>query len=468
MGGTYTEYDNGGNVTYKYLIWEDQDNACAVEKELYFAYENENWQDLLTSVNGVPITYDAIGNPLSYDGKTYTWSAGRELASITSADMSLAFKYNDSGLRTHKTVTQNGVTTTYTYAWSQDGRLISQSDGTTTLYFVYDENSEIIGFSKLTATANEMYYYVKNLQGDVCAIVDSTGATVVSYTYDAWGYLLETTGSQATTLGVLNPIRYRGYYYDTETSYYYLQSRYYDPLWGRFINADGYCHTGTSLISTNMYLYCDNNSVIGFDPTGYYNRNNAVSYARKWTGYTNKNIRIWNPKYKYYWNGDCANFVSQCLHAGGINMTSSWYSRKKYYSLISLGGMAISYSWDIAKAWRLVDDLINFICNFKYCYGVTIVSFCVGNMNAEERISLLLDSIGEVQLGDLIFMDTHIDGKEDYNHATIITGKSSTDVYYAGHTSNRSKQSLKAVLNKGDGSSYFEHILIVYIRDNAI
>ncbi|MBQ3604305.1 MAG: RHS repeat protein [Clostridia bacterium] len=266
---TYTEYDNGGNVTYKYIIWTDSTGENGIEEEYIFEYGNENWPDQLTKVNDKPITYDAIGNPLTYDGKTYTWTAGRELASIATADMSLAFKYNDSGLRTHKTVTQNGVTATYTYAWSQDGRLISQTDGTTTLHFIYDENDEIIGFAKLTADSSEMYYYVKNLQGDVYAIVNSNGTVVAEYLYDAWGYLLEITGSQADTLGILNPIRYRGYYYDTETGYYYLQSRYYDPLWGRFINADSYIKIGFYYSTANMMPYCNNNPIIYTDPTGH-------------------------------------------------------------------------------------------------------------------------------------------------------------------------------------------------------
>ncbi len=266
---TYTEYDNGGNVTYKYVIWEDYANELTREEILNFEYANENWPDLLTSVNDVPITYDAIGNPLSYNGTTYSWTAGRQLASMTSADRSLAFKYNDSGLRTHKTVTENGITKTYTYSWTKDGKLVSQSDGTTTLYFIYDTNNEVTGFAKVTDSSTEMFYYVKSIMGDVNSIIDSTGAAVVFYTYDAWGYLIDVTGSQADTLGVLNPIRYRSYYYDTEIGYYYLQSRYYNPLWGRFINADEFIHTGNAISSANMFAYCENNPISYIDSTGF-------------------------------------------------------------------------------------------------------------------------------------------------------------------------------------------------------
>ena len=69
-------------------------------------------------------------------------------------------------------------------------------------------------------------------------------------------------------IGLLNPIRYRGYYYDIETGLYYLQTRYYDPETGRFINADGFLSTGQGVLGYNMYAYCMNNPVILYDPTG--------------------------------------------------------------------------------------------------------------------------------------------------------------------------------------------------------
>jgi RHS repeat-associated protein len=112
----------------------------------------------------------------------------------------------------------------------------------------------------------------------VVGLIDSTGALVVQYTYDAWGRLLsityptdDTTSSQHSALGVNNPLRYRGYVYDTETGLYYLQSRYYNPTWGRFINAD----TSVILIASpmglsdkNLFAYCGNNPVIRIDYNG--------------------------------------------------------------------------------------------------------------------------------------------------------------------------------------------------------
>ena len=103
---------------------------------------------------------------------------------------------------------------------------------------------------------------MKNLQGDIIAILDSTGTAVVNYTYDAWGTPTGTTGSMATTLGVLNPFRYRGYVYDEETDLYYLRSRYYSSAIQRYINSDVLC-------GSNQYTYCKNSPVILSDDSGY-------------------------------------------------------------------------------------------------------------------------------------------------------------------------------------------------------
>ena len=134
------------------------------------------------------------------------------------------------------------------------------------MYFAYDADGK-----PMSVLYNDVtYYYVTNLQGDVVAILSNTGELVVSYTYDAWGNLLSTSGSMADTLGAENPLRYRGYVYDVETGLYYLQSRYYDPQMGRFINADGIGYLGTSrnLTSYNLFAYCGNNPVMGYDPMG--------------------------------------------------------------------------------------------------------------------------------------------------------------------------------------------------------
>ena len=110
--------------------------------------------------------------------------------------------------------------------------------------------------------------YYRNVQGDVLGLFDDALNVVVEYEYDSWGNILSVTGSKAATVGKANPFRYRGYYYDEESGLYYLQSRYYDPATGRFLNADGYVSTGQGILSSNMYAYCENNPVNRVDETG--------------------------------------------------------------------------------------------------------------------------------------------------------------------------------------------------------
>jgi len=113
-------------------------------------------------------------------------------------------------------------------------------------------------------TTTTTYYYITNLQGDVMYLVDSSGNEVAAYDYDPYGKVITSTGD----LAEINPLRYRGYYYDTETSFYYLQSRYYDPEICRFINADGYSSTGAGFLGYNMFAYCNNNPIAFTDDNG--------------------------------------------------------------------------------------------------------------------------------------------------------------------------------------------------------
>ncbi|MBQ9847452.1 MAG: RHS repeat-associated core domain-containing protein, partial [Clostridia bacterium] len=132
------------------------------------------------------------------------------------------------------------------------------------LEYLYDE-SGVAGI-KYNGSA---LYFIKNLQGDVIALTDDSSIKLVQYTYDAWGNVISITGGLASLLGNINPIRYRGYYYDTDTGYYYLNSRYYDPAVGRFLNADGIVGANGGIQGYNMYAYCNNNPVVRFDPSGY-------------------------------------------------------------------------------------------------------------------------------------------------------------------------------------------------------
>ena len=138
--------------------------------------------------------------------------------------------------------------------------MIRQTWGTENyMDFLYDENGTPYSF----IYNGTQYYYVKNLQGDVVKIVNTSGSVVGSYSYDAWGKV-----TASGSIGQINPIRYRGYYYNIDTGFYYLQSRYYDPTVKRFISADGYISTGQGFLGFNMYAYCLNNPIIMVDYSG--------------------------------------------------------------------------------------------------------------------------------------------------------------------------------------------------------
>ena len=254
-------YDAGGNITSKIEYpYTKNENPGTPTNTINYTYDS-TWKDKLLTYDGGPtITYDAIGNPLNDGVRTYTWEEGRNLTTVTKGTNNLSFKYNDSGIRYEKTV--NGVTTRYHLV----GDMVTyETNGTDKIYYTYDSNGSLIS---MNLNGSE-YYYVRNLQGDIVGIIDSTGEQVVSYTYDTWGKLISMTGSMASTVGEKNPYRYRGYRYDNETELYYLQSRYYNPEWGRFINADVILGVTGELKTANAFAYCNNNPVNMTDPNGY-------------------------------------------------------------------------------------------------------------------------------------------------------------------------------------------------------
>lgn len=190
---------------------------------LYITYANTGWKDQLVAVNDVELTYDANGNVLTYGDREYEWESGRNLKKITDGENTYSYTYDESGIRTSKTV--NGVTTYYN---TKDGVIQSQTDGTNTWYFQYDTNGTPLGF----IYNGVQYFYLTNQMGGVVVLSDSDGNIFAEYVYDAWGSLVtintaDENNAEQLALANANPLRYRGYYYDNETGYYYLQSRYY-------------------------------------------------------------------------------------------------------------------------------------------------------------------------------------------------------------------------------------------------
>lgn len=280
---TYT-YDSLGQLTswynaatdktvrYGYYKGGNLKNIYDGEDTVSFVYNNgDGIADRLMVYDGQLLSYDEIGNPLNFrDGISMTWKNGRQLATLTNGQTSASYDYDESGIRTKKTV--NGVTTTFQLDGS---KIVSENRNGIVQSYFYDENGSVLGI----VYGGENYYFRKNFRGDVLAILTASGEVVVEYSYDPWGNILAVTGTLASTLGADNPFRYRGYYYDTESCFYYLNSRYYDAKVCRFVNADEpeiIDGANEHILENNLYAYCFNNPVNFKDDSGYW-----PSWAKK-------------------------------------------------------------------------------------------------------------------------------------------------------------------------------------------
>ncbi len=263
-------YDNAGNIseklTYPFILNGDLDDNDLTQSK-YSIYTNGR----LTShsiIGGTAKTcyYDTLGNPVAYLGKNASWSHGHRLDSFDGIN----FEYNANGIRTKKT---NGSDIT---KFILDGdRIVATQNtspsGSSTMKFYY-------GADGLTAfeSGGNKYFYQKNIFGDIIGIYDNNFNWVARYVYDAWGNckVVDEDGSELiydpSSIAHKNPFRYRGYYYDRETGFYYLNARYYDPHVGRFISPDEISYLDpTAINGLNLYAYCGNDPVNKSDPSGH-------------------------------------------------------------------------------------------------------------------------------------------------------------------------------------------------------
>lgn len=257
LGQLLTETVNGEAVN---IMTYDNYGNIRTKNGVEYTYGDSVWKDLLTGYGDKTITYDAQGNPTSYLGHTLAWEKGRQLKSFDGN----TYTYNANGIRTSKTV--DGIKHTYTI----DGtKILCENWSNNTLIPLYDNEENVCGIRYNGIP----YYFIKNLQGDIIAIADSSTNVVAKYRYDAWGAC--TIEQDTTSVGIanINPYRYRGYYFDEETGLYYLQSRYYDPVTARFISEDEVIF-GTNMadciIANNLFIYAKNNPVTNIDESGYY------------------------------------------------------------------------------------------------------------------------------------------------------------------------------------------------------
>ena len=258
FGETYVyTYDNAGNILEKVVYPLIYGAAqCMPISSVQYVYGNSEWGDMLTSFNGQSITYDSIGNPLQYrDGLSFTW-CGRQMASATRGTNTYTFEYNKDGLRAIKE-NPDGTSTYYYY---HNGMLIAEETAGEMLMYHYSSGGSIIGMSYRNASYAEgvfdTYVFEKNILGDIVAVYDINGVKLVSCRYDAWGNFttMYHNGTTSNSIAARNPFKYRGYYYDKDLGLYYLQTRYYDSVTGRFINA-GEISQSTNGIILNLYCY---------------------------------------------------------------------------------------------------------------------------------------------------------------------------------------------------------------------
>ena len=247
-------YDNCGNITERceYAYTRKSGEELTEQYCTHFAYEYDG--DRLVSYNGEKCEYNNNGCPYTYRNKSLEWRFGTRAAYFDG----ISYEHDGFGKRIKK----NNIE----FVYDSDGRLIKQSNG---LEFIYDDK-QVIALEK----EQIRYFYRRDIQGNIIAILDESGAVVVRYIYDAWGNhaVVDANGNDIedmSHIGNVNPFRYRGYYYDTETGLYYLQSRYYDPETGRFISQDSIDYADPESINgLNLYAYCGNNPVMNVDPTG--------------------------------------------------------------------------------------------------------------------------------------------------------------------------------------------------------
>lgn len=238
------------------------------------------------------IESDEIGNPVNIDGTLLEWN-GRQLQKlILDENNFVQYFYNTDGQRVKKILSLPDNGWEYTYEYFYNGSILAGQkltkieDGVEKVYtlaFMYDNNGDAFGF-----TCNgETYYYVKNAQNDVIMITDADGQAVVLYQYDAWGKITQCFDGTEEEISLINPLFYRSYYLDLEMEMYYLNARYYLPMFHRFLNADAFTQTGQGLLDKNMFAYCGNNPVNRLDSNG--NKWSDVKqwFSDKWNRFTN-------------------------------------------------------------------------------------------------------------------------------------------------------------------------------------
>ena len=290
------EYNGIGNIvsvkTYAYTTAATPSGTPTVTS---YSYDGTQ-VDRLTSFGGKGVSYNTLGYPIGHDGMSYVWTKGKLTRQFCGSKTQAGTLYKDTtftydayGRRLSKShtydtnpVSSSDYSYTYntTYDYDSSGRLVHEtcveattytggSSSTREITYLYDESGIIGAIQTLNSTTTDRYYFDRNIRGDVIAIYSNSGTKIATYSYDSWGNCTTKT-LVSNNFSNYNPIRYRGYYYDRETKLYYLNARYYNPQWRRFISPDS-----TEYIDPenpnglNLYAYCGNDPVNYADPSGH-------------------------------------------------------------------------------------------------------------------------------------------------------------------------------------------------------
>lgn len=299
-------YDSMGNATD--VVTKDKDGKAVSSKK--YAYDSLS-RLISSDIGGVKhtYTYDSNNNILTKDGIGYTYDATLKDRLVSRGD-GTTIEYKDAFIgnptliafpdkRIEMTWTGRRLVTAsgYTYSYDPNGLRLSKTDGkrteryiydgdslcamkvddengSNTVFFHYDEANALVGFS----VNSKDYFYDRDILGNINAVIDSAGTTLISYAYSDFGAVTENVADsdEARLVAKVNPFKFKGYFFDSETGFYYLKSRYYSPELGRFISADGEIGQVGNTMGMNLFAYCRNNPINLSDEGG-----NWPSWATK-------------------------------------------------------------------------------------------------------------------------------------------------------------------------------------------
>ena len=416
---TYT-YDKAGNRT------KEDDGTT----QTAYTYNGLDRLQTATKEKGTAVdevrqySYDANGNQTDVKNtktgqtESYTYDAENRLSkvSVTDKDGKTAViqqnRYNGDGQRIQKV--EGSKTTNYYY---QDGVVSYTTDGenSQTSQNLIGTDGNILATQRYGSDHTDYLLYHKDIQGSTTSLVKEDGSADATYRYTDFGETMINGDNKAE-----NEVCYTGGIYDHSTGLYYLNARYYNPEDGRFVTEDTYRGETAKPETGHLYAYCANNPVNYVDPSGHkYDKHAAANYALRWG-------MSFNPEYaNHTGQGDCTNFVSQCVHAGGVPMRRprSVYARpdiyrtNMYWYSVRYKNYRNAYRWKETTAWTTVKG---FFAHWKFKKNTKIIK-C---KNLEELKK-------KVDLGDIVQLHSR---KEGWHHSIIISVKESSKICYAGHS----------------------------------